>query len=165
MSGGLSIVSAFSGKFRHFRGSGEDELRAWLETIVRRQLAGACQHHTRQRRDVRREFTASAQPTASDSVSGHSIIWRRISASGPGPRSAVIRGESAALLAKALRSLPDDQRSAIEMRFIANMKLREIAQQMQSSVGRIAGLLRRGVEELNRSLPAEVREHFEGSRT
>ncbi len=104
------------------------------------------------------------QPTmgqnGEDSIS---IVWNLIAATDPGPASRVISGEKALILASALQQLPDDYRHAIELRFLDGRKLKEIADDMDSSVGRVAGLLRRGLDELHRLLPIQLKEELEGT--
>ena len=70
-----------------------------------------------------------------------------------GPASRVINGETALLVATALEQLPTDYRKALELRFIHGLKIREIAQQLETTLGCVAGLLRRGVQLLYEQLP------------
>ncbi len=147
--------------FRTFRGRTENEFLAWLETILKRSLASLHEHHASQKRDVHRESISPVQGQAGDE--SLSIVWNLIAATDPGPISKVISGEKALILASALQHLPEDYRHAIELRFLDGRKLNEIADQMDSSVGRVAGLLRRGLEELHRLLPSQLKEEIEGA--
>ena len=147
--------------FRTFRGQTEHEFLAWLETILKRSLASLHQHHSTQKRDVNRETISPLQGQAGDE--SLSIVWNLIATNNPGPISRVISGEKALILASALQQLPDDYRHAIELRFLDGRKLKEIADEMDSSVGRVAGLLRRGLDELHRLLPSQLKEEIEGT--
>ena len=68
------------------------------------------------------------------------------------PSEFAARGERALLLATALAALPDDQRTAVELRYLGECTLEEIAQMMNRSKPSAAGLLRRGLEELRLKL-------------
>ncbi|WP_220498101.1 sigma-70 family RNA polymerase sigma factor [Stieleria mannarensis] len=140
--------------FSTFRGSTEQEFVSWLETILRRTFTGLVQHHSTKMRDVAREWKASGTPADGDEEL--SVIWHLVPSDSPGPESRVIRGEKALVLASALQQLPREYQQVVELRFLEGRKLKEIADAMDSSVGRIAGLLRRGLEELHRILPSNL---------
>jgi RNA polymerase sigma-70 factor (ECF subfamily) len=135
-----------------FRGSTEAELTAWMTTLLERNLLQSIRRNTAEKRDARRE----ADERLGDGSAR--LIWHAIAGDGSTPQSGVIRGEAALLLAQALERLADDQRTAIEMRYLGQQSLRAIAEQMQRSVSSVAGLLRRGVEALQMYLPPEFRE-------
>ena len=147
--------------FGTFRGQTEHEFFAWLETILKRSLAGLHEHHSTQKRDVNRESVAPSM--GQNGEENVSIVWNLITAIDSGPVSRVIRGEKALLLASALGQLADDYRRVIELRFLDGRKLKEIADEMDSSVGRVAGLLRRGLDELHQLLPNHLKEEMEGT--
>ena len=81
------------------------------------------------------------------------MMWHSLSGDVSSPISHVVRGEAALQLALALDKLPADQRTAVEMRYIGQKSLQEIAIEMERSVGSVAGLIRRGVEALEEHLP------------
>ena len=64
-------------------------------------------------------------------------------------------------VAASLEQLPQQYRTAIELRYVDGLKLREIAELMDTSVGAVAGYLRRGVETMNELLPASLRRSLE----
>lgn len=78
------------------------------------------------------------------------------------PARNLLRGEIALLLAQALEQLPHEYRVAVEQRFIDGRRMREIAEQLETSVGVVAGRLRRGLELLRDRLPDELQEFLEG---
>src|SRR4051794_24104396 len=65
------------------------------------------------------------------------------------------RHESLAGLARALSELPDDQRSAIELRYLQGLAIGEISQRMGRSSGSVGGLLQRGLRRLRELLQQE----------
>jgi RNA polymerase sigma-70 factor, ECF subfamily len=86
------------------------------------------------------------------------LMWQQLAANGSSPMSGVFRGEAALHLAAALEELPADQRTAVEMRYIGQQSLQAIADEMERTVGSVAGLIRRGVAGLHSMLPAEFGE-------
>ncbi len=141
--------------FPTFRGDSDRELLAWLHTILKRVLAGLYDHHSLKMRDVDREVSLNGRVAGCDSSSGLSIVWNRMRTAGPGPRTQVIEGERAVILAMALQQLHEDYRKVIGLRFLDGLKIREIAESMNTSIGRVAGLLRRGLEELHALIPED----------
>jgi RNA polymerase sigma-70 factor (ECF subfamily) len=148
----LTCIDAVDG-FAKFRGRSRAEFEGWMETILRRKIWELCQQHTAAKRDVRREFLMDA------AASGLSLAWNPNRSAGPVSR--VLAGEAALLVAISLEQLPDDYRTAIELRYVDGLKLREIAEQMEVSVGAVAGYLRRGVQAMHECLPASVRKSLE----
>lgn len=146
-----TLIDAERG-FSDFRGGTEAELTAWMTRLLERNLLQSIRRNTAEKRDARRE----ADERLGDG-SAH-LFWHALAGDGSTPQTGVIRGEAALLLAQALERLADDQRTAIELRYLGQQSLRTIAQHMQRSVSSVAGLLRRGVEALQMYLPPEFRE-------
>ena len=139
-----------------FRGSSRPELLCWLQTILERNVWQLNQKHLSPNRDVRRELWVDEQAT------GLSFAWTSNHQTLGGPASKLITGESAMIVAAALAQLPTDYREAIELRFLEGMKLREIPLKQQTTIGRVAGLLRRGLCMLQDHLPHETRSELKG---
>ena len=72
------------------------------------------------------------------------------------PSEYAARRERGLLLAEALDSLPEDQRMAVELRYLGDCSLDEIAAMMERSKPSVAGLLRRGLEDLRLKLQSIV---------
>ena len=140
--------------YSNFRGETRAELLAWLETILRRQIARLDRHHSAEKRSVDYEHSPD------NDASSLSIVWNRVATNASGPPSLVIVGERAIQLAQALQQVAESQRRVIELRFIDGLKLREIAKQLDVTIGQAAGLLRRGLESLHHHLPADMREEL-----
>lgn len=141
-----TLVDAVRG-LPEFRGETEGEFTAWMLKLLERNVLQSARRNTAEKRDVRRE----AQEHAGDD-SAH-LVWHTLSGHGATPQSSVFRGEAALLLAQALSQLPADQRTAVELRYLAQEPLESIAREMDRSSSAVAGLIRRGVEGLRQSLP------------
>jgi len=146
-----TLVDAVRG-LPDFRGQTEPEFTAWMMRLLERNLLMSVRNNTLGKRDIRLE-----QDWADGSGSAV-LMWQSIAADGSSPMSSVFRGEAALHLAIALEKLPVDQRTAVEMRYIGQQSLQAIANEMQRTVGSVAGLIRRGVEALETHLPSEFGE-------
>lgn len=135
--------------FDHFAGDSTAEFNRWIEVILERNIYGLRRRHTAGKRDVRRDFASAG------SSLDLSLQW--LAHDERSPRSRVLAGERALRIADALQSLPAKYREAIEMRFLDGQTLKQIADQMETSVGAVAGYLRRGLNELQQQMPADMR--------
>jgi RNA polymerase sigma-70 factor (ECF subfamily) len=79
-------------------------------------------------------------------------LWLAAEDSTPSERSA--REDQLHRLAEALAALPEDQRTAVELKHLHGLSVREIAEQMGRTPSAVGGLLRRGVRELRERLGA-----------
>lgn len=140
--------------FKQFAGSSLAEFQGWLEAILKRQLLCQWRRHTAQKRDFRREVGEDELDTSL------SFVWAA-ERSGRSPAEELISGEVAILIAEALQRLDADYRVALELRFIDQRKIREIAEHLQVSTGVVAGRLRRGLDHLQQLLPGELRDLLE----
>jgi RNA polymerase sigma-70 factor (ECF subfamily) len=68
------------------------------------------------------------------------------------PSQRAIRDEQLVRLADALAALPQDQRRAVELRYLQGLQTAEIARQLDRSVASVGGLLQRGLRRLRDSL-------------
>jgi RNA polymerase sigma-70 factor (ECF subfamily) len=135
-----------------FRGRSEPEFTAWIMRMLQRNLMQCVRDNTLGKRDVRLEHNWS------DASGSAQLVWASLAGDGPSPMSSVFRGEAALHLAMAIDKLPADQRQAVEMRYIGQLSLQEVSEQMARSLGSVAGLIRRGIEALESSLPPEFGE-------
>src|ERR687887_598986 len=74
------------------------------------------------------------------------------------PSQHVMQNEKTRCLAECLAALPPDQQMAVELHHLAGYSLSEIAQRMKKSKASVAGLLRRGLQNLRESL--KEKEHI-----
>jgi RNA polymerase sigma-70 factor (ECF subfamily) len=64
------------------------------------------------------------------------------------PSQRMMKSEAAAVLAACIEQLPETQRTAIRMRYLEGMSLKEISERMKKSEMAVAGLLKRGLQGL-----------------
>ena len=80
-------------------------------------------------------------------------MWHSVAGGDSSPESRIFRGEAALELAEALERLPEDQRVAVELRYLGQQPLNAIADYMGKTTGSVAGLICRGIENLRGLLP------------
>jgi RNA polymerase sigma-70 factor, ECF subfamily len=133
-----------------FRGGTNGEMVAFLRTILARHLAELMRRHARQKRNIRLERSLEDALNAS---SARVESWLAAEQSSPGERA--VREEELLQLARGLSQLTEDQRVAVEGRFLKDMKLSEIATLMSRSEGAVAQLIHRGLGKLQMLLANE----------
>jgi RNA polymerase sigma-70 factor (ECF subfamily) len=124
-------------KRAQFRGQTEAEYRAWLRRILANRLADA----------ARGKEAAILQ--ALERSSAVFEVW--VVSEGPSPAERVVKAELLLRLAEGLLQLSDDERTAVEMRYlqVPRCPLPEIARKLGRPTARaVAGLLARGLEKL-----------------
>jgi RNA polymerase sigma-70 factor (ECF subfamily) len=146
-----TLVDAVRG-LPDFRGHTEGEFTAWMLKLLEHNLLQSARRNTAGKRDVRREV----QEPGSDGSA--QLVWHTLSGHAAAPQNSVFRGEAALLLAQALEKLPEDQRTAVELRYLAQETLERIAAEMGKTPSAVSGLIRRGVETLRQHLPLELGE-------
>ncbi|MEE8349169.1 MAG: sigma-70 family RNA polymerase sigma factor [Acidobacteriota bacterium] len=130
-----------------FRGRTAEEYAAWLRRILANQLADKVRRFLRKKRAVGLEETY--RETIEESAGRlHDLPVSRVTS----PTQGLARQERALLIAEALDALPEDQRVAVELRYIAQWSLAEIAAHTDRSKPSVAGLLRRGLKALRQRL-------------
>jgi RNA polymerase sigma-70 factor (ECF subfamily) len=126
-----------------FRGSTPGEFAAWLRRILTNTLIDAQRRHGRKKRDAALE--TSCRETIEGSAARLSGLPVRDQTT---PSEYAARRERGLMLAEALDALPEEQRMAVELRYLGDCSLEDIAVMMDRSKPSVAGLLRRGLEEL-----------------
>jgi RNA polymerase sigma-70 factor, ECF subfamily len=130
-----------------FRGRSDAELAAWLRRILANTLTDALrkfQHELRLGRSL---------VDALDESSARLEGWLADPSLSPGDQA--VRGEQLLRLAEALGRLPEDQRQAVELRYLKEHSPPEVARLLGRSDAAVAGLLRRGLRKLRELLDAE----------
>jgi RNA polymerase sigma-70 factor (ECF subfamily) len=130
-----------------FRGTTDAEQAAWLRAILANILAEAMRRYGRQQRDVKLEQSLNA---AVEESSARLEKWLAVDQSTPSQR--VVRQEQLLRLAEALAQLPEDQRTALELRHLQGCSVSAISRQLDRSEPAVAGLLRRGLKRLREVL-------------
>lgn len=132
-----------------FKGKSAEEFAAWLRRILANKLFDAERRYGRKKRNAVLE--TSYRETIDESASR---IRRLPVADKTSPSQYVARHERDLLLADALETLPIDQRTAVELRYLGDCSLDDIARLMNRTKPSVAGLLRRGLQALRERLAA-----------
>jgi RNA polymerase sigma-70 factor (ECF subfamily) len=130
-----------------FRGKTDAERAAWLRQILATTLAQALRRFSRQKRDVALERSVEAAVEQSSAR-----LESLLAAEQPGPGQLALRNEELLRLAEALAGLPEDQRTALELRHLQGEPVARIGAAMGRSEAAVAGLLRRGLKRLRELL-------------
>jgi RNA polymerase sigma-70 factor (ECF subfamily) len=117
----------------------------WLRCILSNTMADAIRKLVRQKGDLHYSLE-----TALHESSSRLEAWLKNEDSTPGQK--LLREEQLLHLAKALSQLPDDQRTALELRHLQGYSLPAITEIMGRSKAAVAGLLRRGLKRLRELL-------------
>jgi RNA polymerase sigma-70 factor (ECF subfamily) len=115
--------------------------RAWLLTIAHGVLVDAARRDARKKRG-----TPSRTETPLAAVPGN----------GPSPPDDAQREEARRRVLEALRSLPEDYRLPLTLRYLTGADYDEIGSQLGLTNGSLRGLLHRGLKLLRDRLPAEL---------
>src|SRR5262245_31923338 len=107
-----TMLEAHQGR-EQFRGESDAEGIAWLRQILARNLANAVRDFGRAKRNISCERSLEA---AIDDSSSRLEQWLAAEQSSPSQRAN--RNEQVLRLVQALAGLPDDQRSALELRHL-----------------------------------------------
>jgi RNA polymerase sigma-70 factor, ECF subfamily len=120
--------------------------RPWLLTIAHNALTDAA------RRDGRRKRTPPAEQTP----------LAALPSSSPGPAEAAHREESRRLVLAALRSLPEEYRLPLALRYLTGSDYDAIGEQLGLTNGSLRGFLHRGLKMLRDRLPPELGADLDG---
>lgn len=142
----VTLVQAYLG-IDGFRGSTEAELRAWLKTILTHTLINLSKKYRTKKRDVLLERSIDQQLQESAiRIAGEPVDDQS------SPSQVMIRQERAEQLAHAMADLLEDECRAVMLKHVHNWKVAEIAAHLERTPDAVAGLLRRGLKKLRRSM-------------
>jgi RNA polymerase sigma-70 factor (ECF subfamily) len=131
-----------------FRGTTGAELQAWLRAILAQQLALFARKRGPQQ--VRAHSLESALEQSSARL--ESLLASEESS----PSQKGMRSERLIELAEALAMLPDDQRTALELRYLGGLSVADVALRMNRSTVSVTGLLYRGTKALRERMGHSV---------
>jgi RNA polymerase sigma-70 factor (ECF subfamily) len=130
-----------------FRGGSVPELARWLRRILERNLRDRARRESAACRDISRERSLDAEIDRSAArIEG----W--LAVAGLPPDAQAEREEQLQRLATALAQLPDDQRTAVELKHLQSWPVAAVAEHLNRSEAAIAGLLRRALQRLRELL-------------
>lgn len=126
-----------------FRGEREEQILAWLRTILEHRLTNRYRHYLTRKRDVRREV-----PMVRDREGSALLLDKLLAADQTSPSGALRQFEETQRLRLALDQLPPEQRQAVMLKHLEGRSLVEVATEMQRSLTATGGLLKRGMQRL-----------------
>jgi RNA polymerase sigma-70 factor (ECF subfamily) len=130
--------------FEEFRGETEQQLAAWLRTILANTLANAL-------RSVGRRGGGECSLDATLEESSVRLE-KFLAGSQLTPEQIASQNEQLLRLATALTLLPEDQRTAIEMKHLRGWPVARICEEMSRTKPAVVGLLVRGLRKLRQLL-------------
>jgi RNA polymerase sigma-70 factor (ECF subfamily) len=144
-----TLLEAYQ-KRDQFRGHSDGEWLAWLRQILAHNLADAVRAFGQAKRNVARERSLE------DALVQSSVrLESWLAAEQSSPSQHAQRHERAIHLADALATLPEAQRQALELRYWQGWSLAQIAEHLGRSHEAVAGLLKRGLQQLRTQLHEE----------
>lgn len=144
-----TLVEAYQALPR-FRATSTAEITGWLRRILANNLGDEIRKLSTGKRAVERERSLEAALAESSS---RLQAWLAAEQSTPSQQAE--RHEQALRVAEALASLPDSQRQALELQHWHGCSLAQIAEHMGRSRSAVAGLIKRGLEQLRRTMNDE----------
>lgn len=123
---------------------------AWLRRVLANNLTDEVRKAGRGRRDARREVSIDAAIELSSCR-----LMAFLDAEQPTPSRIVEASEQAVELARALDRLPEAQRQALVLQHWHGWTLQQIAEHMGKTRVAVAGLLKRGLQQLRQAMRAE----------
>jgi RNA polymerase sigma-70 factor (ECF subfamily) len=128
-----------------FRGKTDAERAAWLRAILANQMADALRRFRRQQGSREQSIEE-----ALDASSARLDAWLAAERSSPSER--IVDQERLLEMAEAMARLPEDQRTALELRHLQGLSVPAAAQRMGKSPGAVASLLYRGMKSLRETM-------------
>jgi len=132
-------------KWGQCRATSDAERAAWLRAILATELGEAVRKFDRRGERRRRSLEGALEES-----SARLEAW--LAADSRSPSGLAERQERLLALAEALAELPEDQRTALEMRHLQELPVQEVAARMNRTPAAVAGLLRRGLAALREAL-------------
>lgn len=132
---------------KNFRGTSEAELRAWLKTILTHTLINVTKKYKTKKRNARIEVSIDQQLQESAIR-----LVGELPSDQTSPSQQIMRQERAEQLADAMSHLQADQYTALLLKHVHDWKVADIAEHLGRSPEAVAGLLRRGLKKLRKTM-------------
>jgi RNA polymerase sigma-70 factor (ECF subfamily) len=126
-----------------FRGKSEAELAAWLRAILAQHLADVARKF-----DLWHDVPEQSLEAALEQSSARLESW--LAAEDTPPCKKFERQEQLLQMAEAMARLPDDQRTALELRHLRGLPVAEVARTTGRTTAAVGSLLYRGLTTLRR---------------
>ncbi len=134
-----------------FAGQDPETFVRWLQVIAARRVADAYRRYFDfEKRDLRKEVPLDQLLARSDRSAA--ALVDQLADSASGPLSVAHRHEQALRLADALATLPEHYREVLQLRYLEERPLNEIAKMLGRTKGATAMLLARAIEKLREIL-------------
>lgn len=127
------------------KGPGNADPKSWLRTILMHSLTDEIRRFMTKKRDASKDVSIETSLKRSSQR-------LQLAAEQTSPSGAASRKERVLLLADALAKLPEEQRKAIECVSLLGITQEQAAQELGTTRGAVAGLLRRGMQKLHELL-------------
>jgi RNA polymerase sigma-70 factor (ECF subfamily) len=132
-------------RFDQFRGQTDPELSAWLRAILARSLLDAARKFGKQQGDRAQSLEAALEESSAK-------LEALLASEQSSPSHGAVAAEQLLELSLALASLPEDQRTAVELRYLHGLAVPDVATQMGRSTVSVTGLLYRGMKALRTTM-------------
>lgn len=142
----LTLLEAHQGLARYLKMSPAQRV-AWLRKTLSNNLTDEIRKLLTDKRGGGRECSLEL---ALEQSSARLEAW--LAADQASPCEQALHNEQLCLMAQALEELPEDQRTAVELRYVQGRTLAEIAEQLERSKEAVAKLLTRGMARLQTRL-------------
>jgi RNA polymerase sigma-70 factor (ECF subfamily) len=139
----LTLTRMING-FDDFRGTTENELYAWMKTILKNELHVARRHQQQAKRDARRDRKQTDNSDAPAYIGG---VDPELT-----PSSEAINKEKVQLLRNAMSRLSPEFQQVIQLRSLEEKPFQEIAEIMNKSYDAVAKIWQRAVVQLENEL-------------
>jgi RNA polymerase sigma-70 factor (ECF subfamily) len=134
-----------------FQGNEPETFVRWLQVIAARRVADAYRRYFDfEKRDMRREVPLDQLLARSDRSAARLV--EQLADSASGPISVAHRHEQALRLADAMAALPEHYREVLQLRYLDERPLGEIAELLGRTKGSTAMLMARAIEKLKELL-------------
>jgi RNA polymerase sigma-70 factor (ECF subfamily) len=138
-----TLLKAYE-NLKGFRGKTDAELQAWLRAILAQQLALWA------RKGGRRKVRTHSLEAALEASSAR--LESLVATDETSPSQEMVREERLVELTVALAELPEDQRIAVELRYLTGLSVPAIAERMGRTTVSVTGLLYRGTKALRQRM-------------